>query len=114
MTSPEMVGLLTIIHVHLLQNAQIWCQKLIRELAKLYKHHVVLVLTVIYVIHLDVPVFHYVHTVALQWIEEVFTVLDAQTAQIIHSSILEISGIISWMVFNLSEDIIMNSQIFSI
>jgi hypothetical protein len=62
---------------------------------------------------MDVPVFLCVHTVALQWIEEVFTVLAAQTAQVIHSRILAIYGMISWMVFNLSEDIIMNSQIFS-
>jgi hypothetical protein len=60
---------------------------------------------------LAVPVFHYVRTVALQWIEEVFTIMGAQIAEIIHSSILAISGMISWMVFDLSEDIIMNSLI---
>jgi hypothetical protein len=64
---------------------------------------------------LVVRFFHYALTVALQWIEEVFTVLAAQTAQIIHLRIMEIYGMISWMVFNLSEDIIMmNRQIFSI
>jgi hypothetical protein len=34
---------------------------------------------------MDVPVFLCVRTVALQWIEVVFTVLAAQIAQIIHS-----------------------------
>jgi hypothetical protein len=76
------------------------------------KDHVDHVLShILQAIVMDVPVFLCVHTVALQWIEEVFTVLAAQTAQVIHSSILTISGMISWMVFDLSEDIIMNSLI---